>query len=398
MEKIFTKFLMLIFLFSLLLPSNVFAKNSLPNDNISLLIQEYFQLRQEQTISNKDNSKLLKDFEEKQKLSKNVIAFENDRKSNYAKMEKKLGIRVVLSKITPYIIDINIEEYKASANVYEWIHFDWKAEDGTLNSSGLGLNHYVMFAKINGQWEIIQDSYDEGPLSEVTTPDLLIEDQYEQKIIKPFTSENETDINNTEFSILGEPGYYITFDRSGVTTYADNYVKPYAAGTNYESYYNPLFKNFNPNGGDCANYVSQSLYEGGKLPMQGLATQYNGVGAWWYDNKGTTSTTDDTVSTNWSWTGAHYNRQNIAYNFGTIKDNPTDTDIIKGNPVYYDWDGLNVSSRWYNHATICVGTDSVGKPIVNSHNYDYYHVRWNYGYSNTGYSTVKINNSIFIPY
>jgi len=310
-------------------------------------------------------------------------------------MERKLGIKITFSKTTPYVTNITINENKAVVDVYEWINFDWESEDKNLNSSGMGINHQIILSKDNGNWSIQKDSYDEGPLSEVTTPDIIIEDKYEKnKDKEKLRLQESKPSDNVTTNYI--PGHYITYDRVGAKSYADRYVKYGASGSIYDGYYNTAYKNFNSSGGDCANYVSQSLYEGGKLPMVGLASNFNGTGAWWYSKKGTSTTTDDTVSTNWAWTGAHYNRSNIAYDYGTIVDNPTNSDIIQGNPVYYDWDGKYASSRWYNHTTICVGKDASGVPLVNSHNNDYYHVRWNYGGSNTGYSTVKIKDSIFI--
>jgi len=54
--------------------------------------------------------------------------------------------------------------------------------------------------------------------------------------------------------------------------------------------------------------------------------------------------------------------------------------------VYINWSG---DGSW-NHATICVGYNAAGVPIVNCHNIDSWHRVWNYGSSSARYSTVQL--------
>lgn len=63
--------------------------------------------------------------------------------------------------------------------------------------------------------------------------------------------------------------------------------------------------------------------------------------------------------------------------------------------MYYDWQNSNDYDDDYDHATICVGYNSRGVPIVNSHSEDYYHVKWNYAYPKTNYGTIKLMLSLF---
>lgn len=75
---------------------------------------------------------------------------------------------------------------------------------------------------------------------------------------------------------------------------AVNYAIKYALNPN------PAFRYFKLTGdssGDCANFISQCLFAGG-APMI-----HNGSNPWWYNNKGTPNTSDDSWSL--SWTVAH---------------------------------------------------------------------------------------------
>ncbi|HEY4552716.1 MAG TPA: amidase domain-containing protein [Bacillaceae bacterium] len=392
---------------SLILPATGIASTSTINqgdkNGLEAVIDNYFDFREHQVI-NPSSQRANKEIHPS--ATKSVELFEVQREQKYRQMEKKLDIKVVQAKGTTYMNKIEVNGDKATAYVYEWVTMDYKSPDNKLDYMGMGTWHSITFEKKNKNWKITDVSYDEGPLTEVTTPDIVrLQEQQNEKMPQM----NGEPVNSTQLdkddimlhpSVKGQlvdnstESTTMPYKRDGVVSYADRYVKPGAYGANYETYYNPAYKNFNPAGGDCANYVSQSMYEGGTLPMIGKAARSKANGAWWYDNRGTSSTSDDLVTENWSWTGAHYHRTHIGISYGTSTVNsPTATDIVKGNPVYYDWDG----NGWYDHVTIAVGTNSSGVPVVNSHNKDYHRVKWNYGASGTKYSTVKIVNYYEVP-
>ena len=74
-----------------------------------------------------------------------------------------------------------------------------------------------------------------------------------------------------------------------------------AAAVNYAVKYalkpNPAYRYFQLNqnvGGDCANFISQCLLAGG-APMI-----HNSSNPWWYNNKSTSNTNDDSWSVSWA--------------------------------------------------------------------------------------------------
>lgn len=113
---------------------------------------------------------------------------------------------------------------------------------------------------------------------------------------------------------------------------------------------NPDYKSYS--GADCANYVSQCLRAGG-LELGDDWQPY--TSAWIYVP---------------SFVQALQNR---GYQ---VIENPTADQILPGNPVVYQWSWSTVS---WAHATICVGYDDNGVPIINGHTNDRTHVAWNYG-------------------
>ena len=78
------------------------------------------------------------------------------------------------------------------------------------------------------------------------------------------------------------------------TTY--NYAAMVAYAEKYWKNYNTAYRRYNGNGGDCTNFLSQSLYAGGWKKVTNSTEDY---GTW---NSGTSSDTDTWIGVNeWSW-------------------------------------------------------------------------------------------------
>lgn len=72
------------------------------------------------------------------------------------------------------------------------------------------------------------------------------------------------------FSLLMAKASYSNRAREYNRIGARNYARKYAL------HYNPNYRNLNSSGGDCANFVSQCLYEGGGLSLDSYWRPYNG--------------------------------------------------------------------------------------------------------------------------
>ena len=164
--------------------------------------------------------------------------------------------------------------------------------------------------------------------------------------------------------------FFEGYDPDAAAEYADAYVYHGAYGDIYDEYYNSAYVNFNAYGGDCANYTSQCIYAGGMPMVYGTAYGTDG----WYYRTGT-----DRSAT---WTGAIQLRNWMGDNRG-VRTAASDSTVYKGSPVFYSGGGNN-------HAVICVGRNSAGTPIIDSHNNDYYHVVWNYWPAGTSCTTVQL--------
>lgn len=136
-------------------------------------------------------------------------------------------------------------------------------------------------------------------------------------------------------------------DASSKKSYSYSPSKAAAYADKYWKHYNHSYHEYR--GVDCANFVSQCLYAGG-MPKTSD----------WYPQ-----------SVNWINVMGHIRHFKEYGSFLTAYD----SNVRKGNPVYYDWNGDGT----YDHVGICVGTNSSGMPVVDAHTNNVYHVPWSMG-------------------
>lgn len=290
-----------------------------------------------------------------------------------------IGLDVTEAAATMSVLEASYDEAGfICMDVYEWLTFyydDMTDDKTTSDMSAIGIYHVLRVAPDSNT--VVFDAYDEGPATGVTSLDYTAKFGdplwVRQSMLSEEYEEEESD-RNLMYT------FYSGYNPDACVAYSDQWVYHGAAGgRNYESYYNPAYTNFNVYGGDCANFTSQSINAGGMPQVRGAIY---GADGWFYINSGNRSST---------WTGAPQLRNWMSTHRGQVVNGPADSQVYKGSPCFYDWANGGAS---YDHATICVGTNSAGRAIINSHNYDYYHYVFNYG----GYvSTVQItptNNAL----
>lgn len=356
-----------------------FANNS--EDALIQSIDNLFYERAECIIGH--NTNLNKFYE----IGSKLLQFElNDRVQKFRAIEKRWETKIVSMKSTPYIKNINISDNIANVSVYEWTFFDWTWKGNTI-TSGFGVNHDMTWSFKDSKWLLLKDSYDEGPLTGVRSPD------YTES--SPKENVKNTSLTTSMSTLTDGDSYY--YVRAGAADYADkyvnhdfNYVIP--GSHNYDpASYNPNYRNYYDTGNsDCANYISQAIHEGGLIPF--VNPYVNNGSSWWYNNRGTPSTSDDYSSDTWACAPCLYNFI-IGKQRGQVISNGYS--LVKGDLVFYDW-RYSGDTAGIDHVAIVafVQVDYIGGtmlPLVDSHSWDYYHVPWNYGYSSTIHYPVHMN-------
>lgn len=147
-----------------------------------------------------------------------------------------------------------------------------------------------------------------------------------------------------------------------------NYAKKYCGAASIPEYnyeYNKKYRNYNNLGGDCANFASQILHEGGGFRKNDTWNYYRGSGSR-------------------AWLNAHaFNNYMIYSGRGTLIARGSYEKVLKqsyqllpGDYIAYEKNGKVV------HISVVSGSDSKGYTLVISHNTDRYHVPWDLGWSN----------------
>ena len=336
------------------------SANDDEKSKIESLINEYFQLRQAsytRGVPLTENN--LKDT---RTVSQRIVADEVTRQQKLHALEEELNMRHLDARTTAFVADYVETETEIIAIVYEWTFIDYE-QNGCYDTMGIGIWHRLMFKNMGGHIVLHKDDYDEGYMRSSTYSEM-------EPVLIPVDWAGITidEVSGQVYQTHSTAGY----NASAVVDYADRWVWHGYDGNNHVEYYNPAYINFNNSGGDCANYVSQCISAGGMPQDSTWHYYFNGPG-----------TSDDDYTTAWIYVPSH--RQYFG-RFGRTINDPVAADIAPGNPVYINWSG---DGSW-NHATICVGYNAAGVPIVNCHNIDSWHRVWNYGSSSARYSTVQL--------
>ena len=133
----------------------------------------------------------------------------------------------------------------------------------------------------------------------------------------------------------------------------------------YAFSYNPNYYDYSVYGGDCANFASQCLANGGLAQYRG-STQYDG---WYYDKNGTYDITYDDISAS-AWRGALVLLPELSSHYASEMGSVSDGDV---NWNVGDLGLVSRTSSGQGHVYICSGkSGSVG--LFSSHTEDRYNV------------------------
>lgn len=129
--------------------------------------------------------------------------------------------------------------------------------------------------------------------------------------------------------------------------------------------YNKKYRDYNSQGGDCANFASQILFEGGKFRKNSI---------WNYDGGGASA----------AWVNAdrfkeymlNSGRASVIAYGGYEKVYKASYKLLPGDFVAYEKKGD------ITHISVVTGADSRGYSLVTCHNTDRNKVPWDLGWSN----------------
>ena len=235
------------------------------------------------------------------------------------------------------------------------------------------IEHTIVLHEEQGQWHIVSDDYNDylwrmlRKMGKSTDEILRATDKMLStiKASPRSTAQSSNAETALAYTVPDDPSSH-PYDRAGAVTYALQH---------YQNY-NPDYPTYYGQGGDCTNFVSQSIYEGGNasmfIPSPLPDPSPNGQAGWYLlnDTQRASAWNDVgffyTFATNESWIepyspgGEYYGEGPEGYEVDNINQ------LMLGDVIQYQWDDGN--DVW-DHAVIVVNIVD-GIPYVASHTED----------------------------
>lgn len=226
---------------------------------------------------------------------------------------------------------------------YNYIYPD---EPDKINTSKIGTYHSFQLTKKDGEWLITKEWYTDPFADSLQLENIKVDSIKEY--IKSQPSRDFSDLDKRRKSAIDYASKYC-----GAASTEDTKFK-----------YNKAYRDFNPEGGDCANFASQILHEGGK---------FKNTSSWTYDNGSPTASwiNADKFTYYWLYSG----RASLIAKGNYEKVYKESYKLLPGDFVAYEKKGD------ITHISVVSGADSKGYPLVTCHNTDRCDVPWDLGWS-----------------
>ncbi|MBZ4647138.1 MAG: hypothetical protein JG777_2627 [Clostridia bacterium] len=331
-------------------PDKPEASTTFVNEEISQVIQKIFEIRNRAILEGDlDAVKPLYNlstkygtwaYEHEVKKTKYLHKWSDKQGVKFKDIHSTLVIRYGKEKGSVFSVNfIASTEYK----------YAYENEPDTVNSFRIGTYHIVDLIQKDGQWLIAKEWYTD-PFA-----DSLSLDDIKSQEIKTYILSGKP----RDFSGLSER-------RIQAVEYADRYCGA-ASEEKYGFKYNEKYRDYNPQGGDCANFASQILYEGGKFKK---------THTWNYDSGGASK----------AWVNAHaFNSYMLNSGRASRIAYGSYNQVYKASYKLQPGDYIAYEKKGkITHISVVTGADSKGYTLVSCHNTDRNRVPWDLGWSDKG--------------
>ncbi len=313
-----------------------------------LLLQNLFDYRNKAILE--QNEEILKELYDTDKKI-GLWAYEHEvEKMKYLKnWSSKQGVtfndiktKVKIRKVKEKETDL----YGIICNVATDYNYSYENEKDVKNIFRIGTEHYLNVKIKDNQYIITKEWYTD-PFADSLNLENIKSDDIRSYILAQ-----------------QKPDIQLTQEQQKAIDYAHRYCGV-STEEEYEFKFNREYKNFNPDGGDCANFASQIMYESGRFKKNSI---------WNYNNRDGTK----------AWVNAQ-GFKNYILNSGRgsliCKGSYEETykesyNLRPGDFVAYEKGGR------ITHVSTVTGMDSKGYPLVTCHNTDRLLVPWDLGWSN----------------
>ena len=235
--------------------------------------------------------------------------------------------------------------------------YSYENEPNKINMCRIGTYHYLHVKIKDGNYIITKEWYTDPFADSLNLENIKSED------IKNYIINHE-EIHPT-----------LTKEQEKAIEYTHRYCRA-AADEEYGLKFNPKYKDFNGDGGDCANFASQIMYESGRFKKNCIWNYEKGSATKaWVNAQGFKNYIINSGRGSYIAKGSYEEVYREAYN------------LRPGDFVGYEKKGR------ITHVSTVTGLDSKGYPLVTCHNTDRLLVPWDLGWSDKSirFHLIKVN-------
>ena len=328
-------------------------------EDLDIKLEQMFNLRNKSLLEG--NTDILSNLYDKE-IRNGIWAYEHEiKKMEYLnKWSNKQSVQFKNIDSEVILRNFKKKEDKISVNLLVSTEYEYIYKNNTKinNSFRIGTYHSLDLVKDKDKYIIIREWYTD-PFA-----DSLNLDEIKSEEIKNIIQSG----NTKELSNIDER-------RKNAVEYADKYSGA-ASLPKYGFQYNPEYRDYNNEGGDCTNFASQVFYEGGNFEKNSTWNYQKGSG-----------------SSAWVNAQAFHNYMVYSGRASIISQGNYDEvlkhsyELLPGDYIAYEKKGEIA------HISIVTGIDSKGYILVNSHNSDRHRVPWDLGWSDKGikFHLVHVN-------
>jgi len=307
--------------------------------------REIYERRAQRFLTGWEGPPLEEDFLLERKTARWALQHEEGKYRYVKAWAEARGVRFVHAQTKIWVKELKRTEDRARFYVAQALELGYQYPgEEAVNRFGVGSRHIVELHRgADGRWLIGLEWYSD-PLGDET--------EVPAELPRPRASGPQGAPHKPVAALAR------AYDRRSAVEYADTFCG-LAAGCGNEHKYNPKFRNYMGEGGDCANFVSQALRYGGKLPMP-LFTRADGlIGHLRYSGRGDLVARGDFAT---------------VWRIAAGKPEGFRSFLRPGDVVGYEEKGK------MTHVALITGFDSRGYPVANSHTADRYHVPFDLGW------------------
>lgn len=342
-----------------LFPLKAFSYDNKDDTKLKTFVENIF-IKKSKSILTEDLDSIHSLYNTNSKYGQWAYEYEERKVKYINNWAKKQGVKFI--DITPKTV---IKSSKISDKVssfyvlcnteYKYIYED---EPKKINTSIIGTYHSLQLTKRNDEWIITKEWYTDPFADSLKLENIKVD------AIKEYIKAQPT----RDFSNISDK-------RKKAIEYAKEYCGS-ASNNKNDFKYNKKYKNFNCEGGDCANFASQILHEGGGFRKN----------ITWNYSKGSATApwiNADKFNNYMIYSGRAYVLSRGNYE----KVYKTSFKLLPGDFIAYEKKGD------ITHISVVTGADSKGYPLVTCHNTDRNDVPWDLGWSNKNikFWLVRVN-------